>query len=281
MSDDVDPKIRASRDLLSSLASRRGFLRVGATITAAGAGLAAFPTLASALGTGYTPDSVQTILDIARTAEQLAVTFYTNGIRNARALGLNRTEVVYLKAALIEEQIHQTFFTTATGNSLVDTFSFPRGGDTFSDLGAFIATQQQLEGVFDSAFLCAVRQFAEMTGQARLAQISAQIALIESEHRVLGRDIAASHGIKVLPAPSAGLTTEPADNWAYAPVILTSVGQAPSVVAAAGYFSPNAAVGNSFKYVQVHFDGTGDDDLGLEPVADKILYKDGPFSARP
>ncbi len=280
MTEDVDSRNLATRDLLNSLASRRGFLRVGATITAAGAGIAAFPTLAAAAGTGTSPDSVQTILDIARTAEQLAVTFYTNGIRNADELGLSRSEVVYLKAALIEEQIHQTFFTANGGKSLVDTFSFPRGETTFSDLGTFIATQQQLEGVFDSAFLCAVREFAEMSpNQARLAQISAQIALIESEHRVLGRDIAASHRINVLPAPSAGQSTEPADNWAYAPVILTSVGQAPSVVAAAGYFSP--VDDNSYKYVQVNFNGTGEDELGLQAVASKILYKDGPFSARP
>ncbi|GAC1657713.1 MAG: hypothetical protein NVS9B1_16150 [Candidatus Dormibacteraceae bacterium] len=280
MNEELLQRTNATRNLLSSLASRRGFLKVGATATAAGVGIAAFPSLAVAAGSGTSPDSVQTILDIARTAEQLAVTFYTNGVRHARQLGLSGSELDYLKAALIEEQIHQTFFTSNGGASLVDTFSFPQGATTFSDLGTFIATQQQLEGVFDSAFLCAVREFAEMSPSlSRLAQISAQIALIESEHRVLGRDIAASHGISLLPAPSAGQTTTPADNWAYAPVILTSVGQAPAVVAGAGYFSP--VEDNSYTYAPVNFDGTGPDPLGLAPVAAQILYKDGPYSARP
>jgi hypothetical protein len=77
-------------------------------------------------------------------------------------------------------------------------------------------------------------------GQPRLAQIAAQIACIESEHRALGRDI-------------GGLV--PADNWAYAPVFLESVSDAPAAVAAAGYLSPVS--GNSFTYKQVstEFDG--------------------------
>lgn len=281
MSEDFDRLTRPQRDLLASLATRRGVLKGAAGLVLAGAGIASLPAAAAfAGGTGTSPDDVQTILDVARTAEQLAVTFYRNGIEQADDLGLKRDEVTYLKAALIEEQIHQSFFTSLGGASLADTFSFPGGRRTFEDLGTFIATQQQLEGVFDSAFLCAVREFAEMSPSlARYAQIAAQIALVESEHRVLGRDIAASHGIRTLPAPSAGQNTEPADNWAYAPVALKSVGDAPAVVTAAGYLSPSQD--NSFKYRQVRFDGEGDDELGLGPVAALILYKDGPYSARP
>ena len=265
----------ATRDLISNLASRRSFLKGGAAMTvAAGVGLTSLPALAA---TGSTSTAAQ-ILTVARTAEQLAVTFYTNGIRHAQALRLDASEVEYLKAALIEEQIHQTFFTANGGTSLADTFSFPLGDETFENLGSFIATQQQLEGVFDSAFLAAVREFAEL-GSPRLAQIAAQVAMVESEHRVLGREIAASHGISVLPAPSAGQGTSPADNWAYAPALLDFVKNAPGVVSAAGYLSP---VGdNSYKYKRVFFNGSDEDTLGLSAVARKILYKDGPPSARP
>ena len=195
--------------------------------------------------------TAKSIFTIARTAEQLAVTFYTNGIRNAAQLGLNATQVGQLQAALVEEQLHQLLFTAQGGDSLTDTFSFPQGAKTFTDLQTFIATQQLLEGVFDSAFLAAVREFAEI-GQPRLAQIASQIATVEAEHRALGRAI-------------AGL--EPADNLTYAPVLVSFVADAPAAVMAAGFLSP--VPGNTYKYAQVDTSTPG------------ILYKDGPFSQRP
>ncbi len=204
----------------------------------------------TARGAGGAPSTAQAILTVARTAEQLAVTFYTNGLANAAALGLTAVQRGQLQAALVEEQIHQQFFTANGGMSLADTFSFPQGARTFTDLQTFIATQQQLEGVFDSAFLAAVREFSEL-GQPRLAQIAAQIACVESEHRVLGRAI-------------AGL--EPADNWTYAPVQVDFVRNAPAAVAAAGYLSPVA--GNTYRYMQVDTSTPG------------ILFKDGPFAVR-
>jgi len=207
-----------------------------------------FSSRGSTAGTPGTPKSIFTI---ARTAEQLAVTFYSNGIANAAALGFTPTQKAQIQAALVEEQLHQLLFTAQGGDSLADTFSFPQGAKTFTDLQTFIATQQQLEGVFDSAFLAAVREFAE-TGQPRLAQIASQIACIESEHRVLGRAI-------------AGL--EPADNWTYAPVLVNFVADAPAAVTAAGFLSP--VPGNTYKYVQVDTSTPG------------IDYKSGPFSARP
>lgn len=97
----------------------------------------------------------------------------------------------------------------------------------------FIATQQQLEGVFDSAFLAAVKEFG-LQGRPDLSQIAAQIACIESEHRALGRAI-------------GGLV--PADNWAFAPVLVAKVGDAPALVAKAGYLSP--VDGNSYTYAPV------------------------------
>ena len=194
---------------------------------------------------------IKAIFTVARTAEQLAVTFYSNGLANAQALGLNATEFGQIEAALVEEQLHQQLFTAQGGDSLADTFSFPDGAKTFTDRATFIATQQMLEGVFDSAFLAAVREFSE-TGQHRTAQIAAQIACIESEHRALGRQI-------------GGL--EPADNWTYAPVQVSFVADAPQAVKDAGFLSP--VPGNTFKYVQ------------QDTTAPGIKFKDGPFSKRP
>jgi len=236
-------------DVAPRTASRRTFLAGSAVagLTLAGVPLLEAP-LVSAAGD---PAKIKAIFTVARTAEQLAVTFYSNGLANADALGLGPEAQGQIQAALVEEQIHQQFFTAQGGDSLADTFSFPNGAKTFSDLGTFIATQQQLEGVFDSAFLAAIREFAEM-GEPRLAQIAGQIACIESEHRALGRDI-------------GGL--DPADNWVYAPVLVSFVADAPKLVKDAGYLSPVA--GNTYKYVPVDTSLAG------------IDYKDGPPSKRP
>lgn len=215
--------------------SRRSLLggAAVATLMAAGAGLLAAPAVGAASGN---QQAIVDILTVARTAEQLAVTFYSNGVANAKKLKIRKEELEYLKAALIEEQIHQLFFAANGGQSLADTFSFPKGAQTFEDLQVFIDTQQQLEGVFDSAFLAAVKEFS-MLGEHRLAQIAAQVACIESEHRALGRDIAGR---------------VPADNWAYAPVLIAKVADAPAAVKAAGYLDPRP--GNTYKYQQVGID---------------------------
>lgn len=170
------------------------------------------------------------ILTIGRTAERLAVTFYSHGLANAAGLGITGDLEDAITAALVEEQIHEFFFRDNGGGVLASTFSFPHGPATFTDLSLFIETQQQLEGVFDSAFLAAIKEFA-LQGRPDLAQIAGQIATIESEHRALGRFI-------------GGL--EPADNWAFSPVLLSHVGEAPAVVKKAGYLSP--VPGNSYTY---------------------------------
>jgi hypothetical protein len=99
--------------------SRRALLKGAATATGiavAGAGaLSALPAHAMVQGSGVaagqavnmgllssshaTTDSIVTILTVARTAEQLAVTFYTNGINNASQLGISGANLDYRKGA--------------------------------------------------------------------------------------------------------------------------------------------------------------------------------------
>lgn len=255
-------KDAATEQLLASFArarSRRSLLRgviatTGGLVAGAGA-LSVLPAYAKVTGMGSLSgtgvvatgtgtgskfkfnkpavDSVATILTVARTAEQLAVTFYTNGIANASQLGISGDSLDSLKAILVEEQIHQQFFTANGGSSLAETFSFPHGAQTFTDLNTFIATQQQLEGVFDSAFLAAVLEFAQM-GRPDLAQVAAQIAMIEEGHRVIGRQIG---------------SMSPAEEDAYAPALIATVGDAPALVQKAGYLSPTS--GNSYTYQEV------------------------------
>jgi len=231
------------------------------------------------------------IFQIAAIAEQLAVTFYSNGVANAGALGLDGVDLAIIKAAGIEEQIHQQFFTAVIGLLTGEdapatvgptTFSFPFP-NTFTDLTTFIATQQALEGVFDSAFLAAIRELSRQ-GQPRAAQIAGQVAVIESEHRALGRAIAARNGIAALPNPAGALIegrfnprpsnpepnpvpTTPPNNWAFAPVFLESVGDAPALVQRAGFLSPTRR--NRFSYRPIDFTSAT-----YESVFENIFFRE-------
>jgi hypothetical protein len=176
------------------------------------------------------PTSIQDILTIACTMEQLAVTFYSNGIANAQKLGLKGISLAHVQAALVEEQMHEYSFSDNGGSSLHDTFSFPSGAGTFSNLKTFITTQQLLEDLLSSTLLIAVREFA-MLRRPDLAQVAAQIATVEAEHRVLGRVIGNLY---------------PANNWAYTPISVAQVLDVPQVAEKNGFFTPK--VGNSFSY---------------------------------
>ena len=220
----------------SARRSRRALLKgaaLGVTgVAAVGAGGLLLPKHAAHASGGAegAEDTVVQILSIAATAEELAVTFYSHGIAHASKLGISGANLAYLQAAVIEEQIHRDFEVAAGGKPLTNTFSFPHGDDTFEHLDVFIATLEELEEAFIAAYLAAVKEFALM-GQAGLAQIAAQICGIENEHRALGRDI-------------GGLI--PADNWAFSPALVESVGDAVDVLAAEGFLSPKGE--NSFTY---------------------------------
>lgn len=183
----------------------------------------------AALATTMT-ESATDIFTVARTAEQLAVTFYANGIKNAGRLGISGANLTYLQAALAEEQIHENFLRDNGGKTLTSTFSFPHGDETFENQVLFIQTLEQLEVAFIAAYLAAVSEFAAM-GQPRLAQIAAQIMGVEAEHRALGRDIG---------------NLVPADNFGFEPVLLSKVGDAVSVLSNEGFLSPKE--GNSYEY---------------------------------
>lgn len=228
---------------LKSRSSRRTFLKGAVATSAAVAGLGLLKGEADA----QAADSIQTILNVAATAETLAVTFYTNGINNAASLGLAGNDLDEIKAAMLEEEIHLEFFLANGGVPAAQTFSFPDGAATFTNLSNFISTQQQLEGVFDSAFIAAAYEFGQLA-RPDLTRYACMIAMIESEHRALGRDIARSNNVSLSSAMAGTSTTDPADNWAFAPQTIPSVGAAPGIVQAAGYLSPSGT--NSFTYAK-------------------------------
>jgi hypothetical protein len=243
---DNQPNETDISEILSSLSvrsSRRSVMKkaaVGTGVAAVAAGALLLPRgLAHASTTSANAESTVQILSVAATAEQLAVTFYSEGIKHAHRLGITGSDLDYLKAAVIEEQIHQNFLVANGGKALASTFSFPHGYETFERLSKFIATLEQLEDAFIAAYLAAVNEFAQM-GSPTLAVIAAEICSIESEHRALGRDIG---------------NLVPADNHAFAPASLKTVGAAVAALEAAGYLSPR--VGNRFTYHAVSTTGGG------------------------
>ncbi len=242
-------KRTATTNLLQSFSaqkSRRSLLK-GAAVSAAGVATLAGTGLflssknsAHASGSTEGPeDSIVQILSIAATAEQLAIAFYHQGIIHAGKMNITGANLDYLLAAIIEEQIHRDFLVAAGGKPLTDTFSFPKGEDTFDDVKKFVATLEQLEEAFIAAYLAAVKEFA-MYGQPGLAQIAAQIMGVEAEHRGLGRSI----------NPDIMF----ADNFAFEPALVESVGDAVGYLQASGYLSPKKD--NSYTYHRVSTDNS-------------------------
>jgi len=193
---------------------------IGGSVTT----LAAQQIIAKADSSGVqdpiTKDTPAQIFTAALIAEDLATTFYYNGLAGAvledpalagpggtvtHAPQGDQDNVNYLRAALFEEITHANLFRELLGisgaaNDPEQTFYFPAG--TFDTLTPFIGTLEALENAFIGAYLAAIREFARMAAVAGsgsnftsgelayFSQVSASIMGVECEHRVLGHDIA-------------------------------------------------------------------------------------------
>ncbi len=178
-------------------------------------------------------DTVKQIFTAALIAEDLATTFYYNGLigaviqdpnlagpggsaKNVSSSG-DAGNVSYLQAALTEEMTHASLFRSLLGISAASadpfqTFFFPAG--TFDTLSAFCAMLNALENAFIGAYLNAIQEFATKAANIRggftrfrlpeddgytaeqldyFAKVSATIMGVEAEHRVLGRDLSSSN----------------------------------------------------------------------------------------
>jgi len=177
-------------------------------------------------------DTVAEIATAALIAEDLATTFYYNGLVGAVIQDPNLAgpggsadhvsstgnvgNVNYIQAALTEEISHANLLRSLLGISKssgdpVQTFYFPAG--SFDTLAPFIGLLDALENAFIGAYLNAIQEFAHMAAIVRekkskhewcdpkysaeeldyLAKVSASIMGIECEHRVLGRVISNSN----------------------------------------------------------------------------------------
>lgn len=234
------------------LLSRRRLLLAGTTAAAAATaaacgGTAALPALVSGMSIpasdNVSQDSPVQVFTAALIAEDLATTFYYNGLIGAViqdpnlagsggtatqiSAGGNAPNVGYVRGALSEEIAHANLMRSLSGGSSatgdpVQTFYLPTG--CFDTLTAFLGVLNALENAFIGAYLNAVQEFAQMAADVKsgakaykdssgqsysnvqleyFAKVAASIMGVESEHRALGRAIN--------PSPSA----IPANNLNY------------------------------------------------------------------
>jgi hypothetical protein len=221
----------ADASVLNSTLDRRNFFRK--------AGMFGFGTAVSALALKGTParaqnnvyqteDTVDELITAFLIAEDLAATFYYNGLigaviqdPNLAGPGGTATKVSpggqadnvnYLQAALGQEVEHGNLFrnlltgaTAGAANDPYTTFYFPAG--TFDTLTPFLTILNTLENAFIGAYIVLVQELCYKAAAAAagtltgvdtkysakdyqyFALVAGAILGVESEHRVLGRDI--------------------------------------------------------------------------------------------
>ena len=164
--------------------SRRKMLKtVGVTSSAAifAAGLG----LADEVAAQPAGDDPQTILNLASTAEALAITAFHSIITLSDFYGnLPGVYQNYLKSALAQEQAHFDFLVASGGKPLANQFFFPDG--ILGNLALYVYVTDVLEGVFIGAYLASIRRFAELN-RPDLAWTAASVMGIEAEHKALNR----------------------------------------------------------------------------------------------
>lgn len=180
----------------------------------------AFAETADSQAKEQAADTATEIFTAALVAEDLATTFYYNGLvgrviddpalaGSGGGIGDvtngNLPNLQYIQAALTEEINHANLFRSLLGGSAstsdpYQTFYFPAG--TFDQIGSFLSILSALENAFIGAYLNAIQEFALMSAHAKadgkytakelryFAKVAASIMGIECEHRVLGNVIA-------------------------------------------------------------------------------------------
>lgn len=173
-------------DLLAKNLSRRTLLKGGAAL-GAGAMLSFNQVFgfSRVLGQAMKDDDLQTIINLASTAELFATTHYLAAINGK--LSLADKQVDYLKAGFLAEQDHLELLQSLGAKPVVTEFYVPE--TLFSDQKLFAAVTELAETTFVGAYLAATRIFSQSADTSKYAVTTAQIAAVEAEHRALVRQI--------------------------------------------------------------------------------------------
>lgn len=170
-------------------------------------------------------ETIPTMIDIAATAEALAVTALGGALDSAKKgnLKLDAEQVKFVTAARAEEQAHYSVLTGAGAKALTLNFTLP---DTkiVTDVATFLNTVIGLEEAFIAAYMAAAQEFA-ILNKPDLVQLAIQIGGVECEHRAHARFYAIS----------AGVLNGVPNNVAFEPAMFTSVGAAASALTQLGW----------------------------------------------
>jgi hypothetical protein len=189
--------LQEAREATEAGASRRSFFAKTAALAgasalgAAGAGfLQPIAAHAAEADNDTTPDTIQTILNIAATAESLATTFYYNALGSGSLPDVNSdANRNYFQAAAVQEFEHLVILDHLGGAPLATEFYFPT--NMFTDETVFFPTASTLEDYFISAYIAAAREFSGAISKGipmanpKALGLAVQIGGIECEHRAL------------------------------------------------------------------------------------------------
>lgn len=199
--------------------SRRGLFKIAG---AAGMGLAL--AQAGTLGAlAASNESIQDIINIAATAEALAVTLSGAVLAGASKYdggkGLSPFLVTVIKAVQAEEQDHYNYLASAGAKPLTLTFTVPQNLVSITnDSKALLTFIQQAETVFIGAYTAAAQEFANL-GHPELSQVAYQIGGVECEHRAL-----VNYGLGISPPNNLGFEMAPYHNVAEAAAVIQGLG---------------------------------------------------------
>jgi hypothetical protein len=196
-------------------ATRRGFIHTAAGVSAGitAAGFVNIFGIGAGLGTARAgasrSEDARTVLNLATTAETLAVIFYYSVITGA-TFHIAPSSLAYLRSTMDAEMRHLRALLERGGAAVKQQFYLPK--HTLSDARAFVDTGIKLETVLAGAYLAATQQFA-MLGQPILAATAARHAASEAQHLTSIAHLAGlpSHDMaESVPVDGGVLTASPA-----------------------------------------------------------------------
>jgi hypothetical protein len=166
-------------DTTTDKPTRAGILKRAAIGTALAAGAGAFVNVKGARASG---DSIETIVNTAITAEELAVTYLTGVIQNVKDPSVTKFGTV-LKAANASEYAHYAALKSLGAKPVTSKFWAPNA--VFEPKNVF-PTIEFAESMFVNAYLVGITTFAE-AGNSTLARYAGEILGTEAQHLALAK----------------------------------------------------------------------------------------------
>jgi Ferritin-like domain len=192
-------QILRSIDHFKPVDTRRSFMQ---KLMVAGAGAAVAATGVGKVANVFasSDDPVLAFVNAAVGAERIGIAFYGNALGSGSAYSvagdpattrlLNSSHREYFRAAFDQESSHLAALIANGGSFPYGHFAFP--AETFASKAGMLTMGSNLESIFIGAYLGAVKAGATAGDSLGIfvAEVAAQIAGIECEHRVLINDIA-------------------------------------------------------------------------------------------